>query len=254
MTATGGRPQKIPARVAVVTGAARGIGQRTCVRLAERGHAVVGVDIVDAGETGRLVSATGARWLAVQADLASEECGRITAERVEAEYGRCDILVNNGAIDDAVSWAELTTDLWRRVLAINLEAPFHMCRAIVPLMRRDGWGRIVNVASGSVLSSRPQFVAYRASKMGLIGFTRALATEIGDDGITVNAISPGVTLTAMAVASLSRDGVVDAARHRAIHRVGEPDDVVGAILFLSSDDCAWVTGQTLLANGGAAFV
>lgn len=246
--------QQTSVRVAVVTGAARGIGQRTCVRLAERGHAVVGVDVVDTAETGRLVADAGARWLAVQADLASGECGRITADRVEAEFGRCDILINNGAIDDAVSWDELTIDLWKRVLAINLDAPFHMCRALVPLMRRGGWGRIVNVASGSVLSPRPQFVAYRASKMGLIGFTRALATEIGDDGITVNAISPGVTHTAMALASLSEEGVAAAARNRAIHRVGEPNDVVGAILFLSSDDCAWVTGQTLLANGGAAFV
>lgn len=241
-------------RVAVVTGAARGIGQAICRRLAERGAAVVGVDVLETAETGELVQAAGGAWLGIAADLASPECGSEIAGRVDAEHARCDILVNNAAIDDAVSWDELDTDLWRKVHTVNLDAPFLLCKAIVPLMRRHGWGRIVNVASGSVLSPVRGFVAYRASKLGLIGFTRALAIEVGDDGITANVMSPGVTVTPMAAASLSDDILQAAARNRAIRRNGEPDDLVGTVLFLTSEDSAWVTGQTILANGGAAFV
>lgn len=242
-------------RVAVVTGAARGIGQAICAGLAERGAmAVVGVDVLDLGETASRVTEAGARWLGLEVDLRSPECGREVAERVTAEFGRCDILVNNAAVDDAIDWDSLDGDRWRNVMTVNLEAPFHLCKALVPLMRENAWGRIVNVASGSVMAPIPQHVAYRASKMGLIGFTRALAVELGDDGIVVNVMSPGVTRTAMVQAGLASTALEAAAQNRAIRRVAEPDDLVGTVLFLTSEDAAFVTGQTILANGGACFV
>jgi 3-oxoacyl-[acyl-carrier protein] reductase len=241
-------------RVAVVTGAARGIGQAMCRGLAERGASVVGVDVLEAEETGRIVEQAGARWLGVTADLTAPDSASRLADEVDSAFGRCDILVNNAAIDDAISWDELDTERWRAVMAVNLDAPFHLCRALIPHMRRNHWGRIVNVASGSVLNPMPRFVAYRASKLGLIGFSRALATEVGDDGITVNVVSPGVTVSPMAQKSLPQDVLEQAARQRAIHRHGTAEDVVGPVLFLTSDDSAWVTGQTLLANGGATFV
>jgi NAD(P)-dependent dehydrogenase (short-subunit alcohol dehydrogenase family) len=241
-------------RVAVVTGASRGIGQAVCVGLAQRGASVVGVDILDPDETGRLVEEIGAGWLGVTADLTATDAGSSLAEQVESAFGRCDILVNNAAIDDAVSWDELDPARWRAVLALNLDVPFLLCRALIPLMRRNTWGRIVNVASGSVLNPMPRFVAYRASKMGLIGFSRALATEVGDDGITVNVMSPGVTVSPMAMESLPQEVLERAVQQRSIHRAGTAEDVVGTVLFLTSEDSAWITGQTLLANGGAAFV
>jgi NAD(P)-dependent dehydrogenase (short-subunit alcohol dehydrogenase family) len=241
-------------RVAVVTGAARGIGQATCRALAELGASVVGVDLLETDETGALVEQADASWLGITADLTAPDAGPRLAREVESAFGRCDILVNNAAIDDAISWDELDTERWRAVMAVNLDAPFHLCRALIPLMRRNGWGRIVNVASGSVLSPIPRFVAYRASKMGLIGFSRALATEVGDDGITVNVMSPGVTVSPMAMESLPQEFLEQAARQRSIHRAGTADDVVGSVLFLTSEDSAWITGQTLLANGGATFV
>lgn len=241
-------------RVAVVTGASRGIGQAVCRGLARRAASVVGVDVLDPQETGQLVEQAGGRWLGITADLTAPEAASRVAEEVKSAFGRCDILVNNAAIDDAISWDELDAERWRAVMTVNLDVPFLLCRALTPLMRRHGWGRIVNVASGSVLNPMPRFVAYRASKMGLIGFSRALATEVGDDGITVNVMSPGVTVSPMAMESLPQEVLDQAVRQRSIHRHGTAEDVVGTVLFLTSEDSAWITGQTLLANGGATFV
>jgi NAD(P)-dependent dehydrogenase (short-subunit alcohol dehydrogenase family) len=240
-------------RLAVVTGAARGIGQALCSSLAARGADVVGVDVLDMSETGELVERTGRRWSSSIADITSEtEVAQLAGE--VAELGGTHILVNNAGIDDGISWDELDLAMWRRVHAVDLEAPFLLAKVFVPQMRAHGWGRIVNITTGVVMNPMPRFVAYRAAKMGLIGFTRALATEVGDDGITVNAVSPGMTVTPMARASLGEEQLQAAAQARAIHRVAVPDDIAGAVLFASSDDCRFVTGQTIMANGGAYFL
>jgi len=241
-------------RVAVVTGASRGIGQAICRRLAERGATVVGVDILEMSETASVVQASAGRWIGIEADLATSECGELVASELERADVRCDILVNNAGINDAGGWDDLDIETWQRVLGVNLEAPFRLCKSLVPHMRARGWGRIVNVASGSVLRAMPSSIAYRASKMGLIGLTRALAAELGSQGITVNAMSPGVTITDMATQTHTIEFLEAAAQTRPIPRAGVPDDVVGVVLFLTSDDAAWVTGQTILANGGSAFV
>jgi NAD(P)-dependent dehydrogenase (short-subunit alcohol dehydrogenase family) len=247
-------PRTHEGRVAVVTGAARGIGQALCVGLARSGATVVGVDLEDLGETGAAVAATGSDWLAARIDVTDPEALAVLAAQVEEEHGGAQILVNNAAIDDPVSWDELDLDRWRRVLSVDLDAPFLTCKAFVPQMRAAGWGRIVNIASGSVLRAMPQFVAYRAAKMGLIGFTRALACELGPEGITVNVASPGITLTKMAIGSLDPAVLEAESGRRAIPRIGEPEDMVGTVLFLTAEASAFVTGQTLLPNGGAAFV
>jgi 3-oxoacyl-[acyl-carrier protein] reductase len=247
-------PQTHEGRVAVVTGAARGIGQALCRGLAESGAAVVGVDLEDLGETGGAVEEAGARWLAARVDVTDPDALAELAAEVELQLGGAQILVNNAAIDDPISWDELDLDRWHRVLGVDLDAPFLTCKAFVPQMRAAGWGRIVNIASGSVLRAMPQFVAYRAAKMGLIGFTRALACELGPEGITVNVASPGITLTKMAIGSLDPSVLEAESGRRAIPRLGEPEDMVGTVLFLTSEASAFVTGQTLLPNGGAAFV
>ncbi|MDV6271024.1 SDR family NAD(P)-dependent oxidoreductase [Rhodococcus globerulus] len=250
---TQSQPQTHSGRLAVVTGAARGIGQALCTALAARGADVVGVDILAMGETGELVTALGRKWESIQTDITDpDEVARIG--QVVAGLGGAHILVNNAAIDDGISWDELDLAVWRKVLTVDLEAPFLLCKELVPQMRKHEWGRIVNIASGVVMNPMPRFVAYRAAKMGLIGFSRALATEVGDDGITVNVVSPGMTVTTMSRDSLGEETLQAAARARAIHRVAEPDDIAGAVLFASSDDCRFVTGQTLMANGGAYFV
>ncbi len=241
-------------RVSIVTGAAGGIGTAICRRLAERGDAVVGVDVVPADDAERAVRAAGAEWEGVDLDLGDADAIAALGPAIERRFGRCDVLVNNAAVEDPLSWDELSVEQWRRIVQVNLDAPFLLSKAVIPSMRRAGGGRIVNVASGSVMNPMPQFVAYRASKMGLIGFTRALATEVGVDGITVNAVSPGVTRTRMTEQSLPPGAIEAAAVGRPIPRIGEPDDIVGAVAFLTGPEAAFVTGQTLLVNGGACFL
>lgn len=240
-------------RVAVVTGAGRGIGQALCSALAARGADVVGVDLDDTEPTGKLVSDQGSRWLGRQVDVTDpDQIAELTRFITEA-FGRADILVNNAAIDDPITWDDLDLDRWRAVLSVDLEAPFLMCKALIPMMTANGWGRIVNIGSGSVENPMSKFVAYRAAKMGIIGFSRGLATEVGDRGITVNVVSPGVTRTVMVESSLPAGALEAAAQTRAIKRVAEPEDIAGAVLFLTSADSAFITGQTILANGGACF-
>jgi 3-oxoacyl-[acyl-carrier protein] reductase len=237
----------------VVTGAGRGIGQELCRALAARGADVVGIDLGEVKETGNVVEELGRRWLGITADVTDLDAITVAATAVE-EFGGADILVNNAAIDDAVHFDDLDLDLWRKVIQVDLEAPFLLCKAFVPHMRAQGWGRIVNIASGVVMNPMQRFVAYRAAKMGLIGFSRALATELGNEGITVNIVSPGVTKTVMAADSLGEAAFERSAQARAIQRVAVPADIAGAVLFATSEDCGFVTGQTFMANGGAYFV
>lgn len=247
-------PRHHEGRVAVITGAASGIGQATAARLGAAGATVVAVDVSDLSVTEQLVVHAGGGFRGLRGDVGdpvtSAELRRLLAE----DHSRCDICINNAAVDDPVGWEELDLETWRRVLTINLDAQFLICKAVSELMRQGRWGRIVNLVSGAVLNPMSGFVAYRASKLGVVGFTRALAVELGPFGITVNAVSPGITNTPMALASLSPEVIEAAAKTRALKRAAEPDDVAAAIMLMVSDDAHFVTGQHLLANGGASFL
>jgi NAD(P)-dependent dehydrogenase (short-subunit alcohol dehydrogenase family) len=239
-------------RVALVTGAARGIGQAIAVGLAERGAKVVIGDIEDVTETTELIAASGGSALAAGLDISDPAVVETVRRRVADDLGRVDILVNNAAIFEAATWDDLDFALWQRIMGVNLNGPMLMCKAFLPLMRGHGWGRVINVASATVAIASPVSIAYRASKMGVIGFTRALSATFGDDGITINAVLPSLTRTAMT------DGlpqaVVEASLSRqVIHREAEADDIAGSVFLLASDDAGWITGQTLMANGGNAF-
>ena len=240
-------------RVAVVTGAARGLGRAIAAGLAGAGAAVIGVDLLDLTETGQLVNKTGAEWLPIQTDISSESQIEAIAAQVLAGFGRCDILINCAGVADSKTWDELDFADWRRILSINLDSQFLMCKAIVPLMKRHSYGRIVNITSSTVKATMPTMIAYRVSKMGLIGLTRGLAS-LGDAGITANAVTPSLTKTGITTSvGIPEERFAAFAQGQSIKRIATPEDLVPTVLFLSSAESYWVTGQAFSADGGASF-
>jgi NAD(P)-dependent dehydrogenase (short-subunit alcohol dehydrogenase family) len=185
-------------RTAVITGAANGLGQEFCVALARRGVLVAGVDIADMADTAQAVRHAGGTFLTVTADVTTESDMARMADEVGGAFGRVDICVNNAGTYPLVAFEETTYAEWRRVLTLNLDGMFLVTKALLPLLKQSPAGRIVNVASAVVWLGPPRMVAYTTSKGGVIGFTRSLASELGPDGITVNAITPGLIPTATA--------------------------------------------------------
>ena len=239
-------------RVAAVTGGATGIGQAFARRLAAEGAAVAIVDLEDAAETMAILSNAGAECASFPGDVTSEDdVVRLYAEIAE-RFGRCDILVNNVGIYPNEPFEDVTFAKWRRVMAINLDSMFLTAKAFVPGMIDRGWGRIVNMASNTFGTPVTGYSHYIASKGGVIGFTRALASDLADRGITVNAIAPSLVRThGTQVTNPRSDERFEAVSSmQAIKRTQMPEDLAGTLSFLASDDAAFVTGQTLYVDGG----
>jgi 3-oxoacyl-[acyl-carrier protein] reductase len=232
-------------RRALVTGAGGGIGSALAARLARDGFVVVATDRV-APAGGRDGPARS-----IACDLADAEDVR----RLIAEAGECDVLVNCAADLARGSLADVDLATWRRVHAVNVEAPLLLCQALVPGMVTRGWGRVVNIVSDTVhRPPGPGMLAYVTGKAAMIGFTRALAVEVGAAGVTVNAIAPGLTATETARRDLG-DGAFAAVRARqALDRALVPEDLEAALAFVVSDGAAALTGQTLCLDGGLVML
>ncbi|MDE2368100.1 MAG: SDR family oxidoreductase [Burkholderiales bacterium] len=240
-------------RVALVTGAARGLGQVFAERLAQDGCKLVLVDLGPCEQTRGLVERAGSSAWDIPCDLADGDAVERLIGQATAATGGIDILVNNAAFQPMMAWHELKAATLRRILAVNTEASFLLAQGFAPKMIERGWGRIVNLASSSAWAPPPGFTGYIASKMANIGLMRSLALELGDQGITVNAIAPGLTRTEAAARDVP-DFIWERVKgQQLIHRVGEPRDLVGAMSFLCSDDAAFITGQTLHVDGGAVL-
>jgi 3-oxoacyl-[acyl-carrier protein] reductase len=247
-------------RIALVTGGAHGIGAAYGEGLAREGAHVVVADLDGEGATrvAEQLSQDGPAALAVQTDVADEQQVQRLIATVTERFGRVDVLINNAAMFSRVPMSrvgieDLTVDEWDRMMTINLRSVFLCCREVLPVMRRQGSGSIVNIASGTVFNGPPTRIHYVTTKAGVVGFTRVLAREVGGDGIRVNAIAPGSTLSEEDPSPdvvRMREGPV---RERALARVERPADLVGTALFLASDDSAFMTGQTLIVDGGVAM-
>ena len=233
-------------RVAVVTGSGRGIGAAIAVALAHRGAKVVAVDLEAPSAT---VTAIGSAAVGVAADV-SDPNGWAAIGRVAHEaFGGVDIVVNNAAFYPNHPIDDLDFETWRRTMSVNLDSQFLSAKEFVPVMRRKKWGRFVGISSNSIGLTIPGMSHYIASKMGIIGFMRGLANDVAKDGITCNAVLPGITNTP-ATAPMP-DEVRSATWHaQAIQRFAKPEDIVGPVLFLTSDDAAFMTGQAVVVDGG----
>jgi 2-hydroxycyclohexanecarboxyl-CoA dehydrogenase len=245
--------------VAFVTGAGRGIGRAIAVRLA-RGGLAVGVSDLD-GETARAVAdeivAGGGKATSAEADVTSLDAMRRAVESVEHALGPIAVLVNNAGWDKMELFLDNDPALWDRLLAINLKGVFNTTRAALEGMATRGAGRIVSIASDAGRVGSTGEAVYSACKAGIIGFSKALAREVARKGITVNVVCPGPTDTALLaeVGASERGAKIVAGMQRAIPlgRLGQPEDVAGAVAYLASDEAAFVTGQVLSVSGGLSM-
>lgn len=233
-------------RVAVVTGAGRGIGRAIARLLAERGASIVLVDRVELSETAALISSD---YLSVVADVSTDEGWVQIAKATMDRYGRGDIVVNNAGILPLVHIDQMTLEDWHAVFKVNLDSHFLSAKHFIPLMRQNGWGRFVNISSNSIGVSQQGLSHYMASKMGVIGFVRGLANDLGADGITVNAVLPSITNTP-ATAPAPEEFKREVWMQQAIKRFADPEDIAGPVAFLTSDDAAFMTGQAVVVDGG----
>ena len=239
-------------KVAVVTGAAQGIGRAIAETLAQRGADVVvaDLDVEKAEATAKEIAAdTGRRAVAVQVDVADNASAKAMIDRAIAEFGRIDILVNNAGITRDTLIMRMKEADWDLVLNINLKGAFNCSKAAIRPMMKQHYGRIVNITSVSGLAGQAGQTNYSSSKAGLIGFTKALAKEVGSRNITVNAIAPGFIETAL-TADLPQELKDWALQMTPVGRFGEPEDVANAVAFLAADESSFITGQVLSVDGG----
>ncbi len=239
-------------RVAIVTGGSGGIGQAIAVRLAGDGATVAILDIADGAQTVELVRAQGGKALWVRCDLAQPDDIKAAVAQVTERAAAPTILVHAAAVQFVKPFMELTARDWALTQAVNQEAAFHLVQAALPGMQQVAWGRVILIVSSTFFVGGVGMTHYVTSKGGLIGFAHGLSGEIGALGVTVNCVAPGLTKTAKAVADLPDEFFRHIASIQSIKRNGTPQDQAGVVSFLASDDAAFVTGQTLVVDGGQA--
>jgi 3-oxoacyl-[acyl-carrier protein] reductase len=246
--------KRLEDKVAIVTGGASGLGKTFCLALAQEGAKLVVADIKEkeAGQTVKGIEAKGGQAISIKTDVTSEAATLAMAEETIKQFGRIDILVNNAALVLGITrkpFTEIPLDEWDKLMTVNLKGPFLCSRAVFPQMKKQGKGKIINLTSETALTGSRHMVHYVTSKGGIISFTKSLAVELGQYGIRVNAIGPGFTDSAA-----SRSIIDDIKNYDVsltpLGRLEVPEDLVGALIFLASDESDFITGQTLVVDGG----
>ena len=240
-------------RVAIVTGAALGNGRAFCERLAEEGAIIVIADIVDAQETVKLVEDAGGKALFVKTDCTKPEDVQNLVKTTLDNFGTIDILVHNVGMYEEEPFELINHDRWKSMIDINLTSLFLAVQAVLPTMKKNNFGRIITMSSNTVWLGTPFLSHYVAAKMGVIGFTRSLASEIGKYGITINAITVGLTATQRPTNStLSSTILQHILPQQAVHRADEPEDIANLVAFLALPASGIITGQSINVDGGSA--
>lgn len=242
--------------VAIITGAAQGLGAAYATAMAREGARVVAADVLDPEPVAASIAAAGGTAMGIVADVADADSVAALAQRTVDEFGRIDVLVNNAALFGNLAhtrFEDIEEAEWDAVMRVNVRGMWLMSRAVVPVMRRQHYGKIVNIASTTALKGTPMMLHYVSSKGAVIAMTRAMAREVGEDNICVNAVAPGLTLSESVVDNghWSEEWIDRNAASRALKRRALPEDLVGSVLFLASRDADFMTGQTMAVDGGA---
>jgi len=245
----------VAGKVVIVTGGGTGIGKVYSQRLAESGAKVVLADIAarEADAVAASIRDGGGDALSVPTDVTDEDAVQAMADKAADTFGGIDGLINNASMMSVLprgDWFDIKVDRWDAVMAVNLKGIFLCCRAVYPYLKKRGGGAIVNISSSRIWEGQPNRLDYTTSKAGVVGLTRALAREVGDDRISVNAVTPGFTLSETQVASSSSNYMAGRDDGKCFKRPQYPDDLVGAVMFLLSGAAGFITGQTLNVDGG----
>lgn len=242
-------------KVAIITGAAGGLGKAFAIAFAKEGAKIAVCDKNFNGAT-ETANEIGENAIAIEVDVANETSTQAMASKVIEQFGKIDILINNAAIYATIQrkpFYEINESEWDLVMNVNLKGVWMVSKAVFPYMKAANFGKIINISSATVMSGSPQWSHYVASKGGVIGFTRSMAKEIGDFNINVNAIAPGFTLTDASL-SLMENAQKYGVDRGAIKRPSSADDIVGTALYLASSASDFVTGQTIVVDGGKQFI
>ncbi len=242
-------------KVTIITGAGQGIGAAFARRLAAEGAKIVIADLnkVGAQAVASSLTSKGYDAMALKTDVSDEENTRAMARDVLERYGRIDVLINNAAIFSTIKTKpveDITVEEWDHLMGVNLRGVFLCSKAVIPHMKSQKKGKIINISSATVFMGKPYYIHYVTSKAGVIGFTRALARELGEFNINVNCITPGYTKTEIPRGTTSGEQLTAIINHQCIKRIGDPQDLAGVMIFLASDESDFMSGQTLNVDGG----
>jgi NAD(P)-dependent dehydrogenase (short-subunit alcohol dehydrogenase family) len=245
-------------RVILITGAGQGIGRAYAKAFADAGAIPIVADVNAANgeDVAARIRETGQEALAIQTDVSDQGSVEAAVDEISKKYGRLDVLINNAAIFtslDRKPFYDISLAEWEQVMQVNVTGSFIAAKAVAPLMIEAGWGRIINISSASVAMGMPHFMHYVASKAAIVGMTRVMAKELGSSQITVNCIMPGLTKTEVENVGRTQEFMSKVIDSQAIKRIETPDDLLGTVLFLASTASDFVTGQSLIVDGGIVF-